>query len=364
MAHEFNNLLAAIMGYSEMILEEADNHQKLAADAAQILQASERGRDLVRNILSFTRKIESQPQPLDINVEISKSLGMLEILAPRTVSIETRLARDISSVSMDASHLSQILMNLTTNACHAMPDGGKVVIQTKDISVDHAICLACGESFSGDYVLFCVSDTGHGMDSETIERIYEPFFSTKDVGSGTGLGLSVVLGLVKNQEGHIDCESEVGKGTTFKIFLPVLHAAKTVSDKKELAQTKLAIGTETLLLVDDEKSLRDIAQRYFSDVGYRIHQAGSGEEAVDIYRRHLGKIDLIVLDLGMAGMGGRKCLEEILSINPKARVVIASGYTSDDQDQQALSFGAAAFVGKPFKKIELLKTVRDVLDNK
>lgn len=362
-AHEFNNLLLAIMGYSERIFDKADSRQDLASHAAQILKASERGRDLIQNILSFTRSIEPDNRPLNLNAEIHSSKNMLDQLLPRSISIETRLAPDLERVNMDASHLSQVFMNLTTNASHAMPDGGTLIIKTENTSVENMVCFACGERFSGEYVLLSFSDTGHGMDAETIPRIYEPFFSTKDVGSGTGLGLSVVQGLVKSHGGHIACDSEPGVGTTFKIFLPIIHADEAAPVAEGFAQPAVAGGTETILLVDDEESLRDIAQLYFSEMGYTVRQAGSGEDALDIYRQHKDRIDLVVLDLGMAGIGGHKCLDEILAINPQAKVVIVSGYTTDNQDQQVLSAGAAAFMGKPFKMSKLLEVVRSVLDN-
>ena len=361
-AHEFNNLLAAIMGYSEMIINSDGGREDLAAHAAQIFKASERGRDLVQNILSFTHKAELRAKTLNLNDEIRNSKDMLAQLLPRTVTIETKLTADQDSVNMDASHLSQILMNLTTNACHAMPDGGKLIIKTEKISVEGAVCFACGETFSGDYMLLSVSDTGQGINAETIQRIYEPFFSTKEIGSGTGLGLSVVQGLVKSHGGHIICESEEGAGTTFKIFLPLTHAEQAALAVKDAAQWEVAGGTETILLVDDEESLRNIAQQYLSEIGYQVRQADSGEMALEIYRRAPGEIDLVILDLGMAGMGGHKCLKEILAINPRAKVLIASGYTTDSQEQQALAAGAAAFVGKPFKMAQLLGIVRNLLD--
>ena len=362
-AHEFNNLLATIMGYSEIILNSEGNGQDHASNAAQILKASERGRDLVRKILSFTREAKQKAKPIDLNTEIRNSKEMLDHLFPRTVSIETRLAPDIDRVSMDASHLNQILMNLTTNASHAMPEGGKLVIKTENIFVESMTCSICGERHSGDYVLLSVSDTGQGMDTKTINRIYEPFFTTKDVGSGTGLGLSVVQGLVKKHDGHIACESQIGKGTTFKVFIPKLKSGEGDLAAEDHIQPAVAGGTETILLVDDEESIRNIAQQYLSEMGYRIRQAGSGEEALEIYRPAFDRIDLVVLDLGMAGMGGHKCLQEMLAINHQAKVVIASGYTTDGQDQQAMSAGATAFVAKPFKMAELLDTVRKVLDS-
>ena len=361
-AHEFNNLLAAIMGYSELIIKSDSSREDSAAHAAQIFKASERGRDLVQNILSFTHKAEPQAKTLNLNDGIQNSKNMLAQLLPRTVTIETRLTAHQNSVSLDANHLSQILMNLTTNACHAMPDGGKLTIKTDNVSVEDVVCFACGQKFSGDYILLSVSDTGQGMSEETIQRIYEPFFSTKEIGSGTGLGLSVVQGLVKSYGGHIICESEVGAGTTFKIFLPALQAEQADLAVKDAAQPAVAGGTETILLVDDEKSIRTIAMQYLSEIGYQVRQADSGEKALEIYRRSPAEIDLVILDLGMAGMGGHKCLQEILAMDSGAKVLIASGYTTDSQEQQALSAGAAAFVGKPFKMAELLGIVRNLLD--
>jgi CheY-like chemotaxis protein len=214
-------------------------------------------------------------------------------------------------------------------------------------------------------VLLSVTDTGQGMDKDTLEHIFEPFFTTKDIGRGTGLGLSSVYGIVKSHGGHIHCYSEVITGTNFKIYLPVFaeRASGPPREPNPADEASLA-GAETILLVDDEQALRTIGARTLEDKGYRVLTAGSGEEALEIYRQKGAQLDLLIMDLGMPGMGGYKCLKAILAIDPGAKVIIASGYSANGQVKDALETGAAGYVGKPFRRVDLLTTVRGVLDKK
>jgi CheY-like chemotaxis protein len=226
------------------------------------------------------------------------------------------------------------------------------------------VCDVCGERFAGDHVVLAVTDTGQGMDQHTMEQMYEPFFSTKDVGKGTGLGLSVVLGLVHEHGGHIGSQSAPQAGATFRVYLPVLpDGAMTAADAVRPTLREVPGGTETILLVDDEEALRDLAESYLGAAGYRVVKAGSGEEALDVYQARGGEIDLVLLDLGMPGMGGQRCLRQIMVQDPGAKVVIASGYSSDDQGTASFEASAAAFVAKPYKRADLLATVRGVLDH-
>jgi CheY-like chemotaxis protein len=223
-------------------------------------------------------------------------------------------------------------------------------------------CLACGKAFSGEYAVLTVADMGQGIEADTRERIFEPFFTTKELGKGTGLGLSTVYGVVKVHGGHIQCQSQVGVGTTFKIFLPCHEEKAAVLKAGNGRIVEPKGGSETILLVEDEVPLRALGERFLRSKGYQVLTAPSGEEALELYRVESAKVDLVVLDLSMPGMGGRRCLKELLALDPGAKVVIASGYAGDGQIKDALKSGALAYVAKPFRRAELLTTIREVLD--
>ncbi|MFH1057945.1 MAG: chemotaxis protein CheB [Pseudomonadota bacterium] len=367
-AHEFNNLLAAILGYAQLAQDAAQDHQGLLADLAQIVRASERGRDLVRQILTFSRKTEPELRPIYLNAAVRQDLDMLRRLLPKMVKISTDLAADLKIVRIAPNHVSQILTNLASNAAHAMPHGGQLTIKTANVFHPGSVCPICGERMYGDFVLLSVRDTGHGMDPETLGRIFEPFFSTKAIGSGTGLGLSVLHGLVKSYAGHIHCHSEAGQGATFEIYLPMYlddyPAAPAGAPAGDPASQDLPGGSETILLVDDEEPLRIMGSRVLGGVGYRVLTAASGDEALAIYREKAANVDLVILDIGMPGTGGNQCLEQMLKINPQAKVIMASGYISGQQENQSLHAGAAAYLAKPLRKAQLLTTVRQILDGK
>jgi CheY-like chemotaxis protein len=243
-----------------------------------------------------------------------------------------------------------------------MPDGGKLIIATDNVTLDEEYCRTHLGVEPGDYVLLSISDTGHGMDRGTLEHIFEPFFSTKEPGRGTGLGLAMVYGIVNSHEGFITCESEPGKGTTFKIHLPAIKQEAEIRGVKE-AEVFVGSGQETILLVDDETFIRDLGKQLLTMVGYKVFTARDGESALELYRKERDRIDLVILDLIMPGMGGRRCLEELLKVNPQARVVISSGYAPVGSTKDALAGGAKAFVGKPFEIGYMLKVVREVLDS-
>ncbi|MFH1036221.1 MAG: response regulator [Pseudomonadota bacterium] len=363
LAHEFNNLLGMVMGFAELAMELGQQREDNIEEIGQIIQAADRASALVRQMLTFSRKTGVDKKPLSLNNSVIHAGKMLERTLPRTISIEMNLAPDLPPVGADGSQVEQVLINLATNARDAMPEGGKLSISTELVSTAEAVCDVCGGKFSGDYVLLKVTDAGHGMVKKIQEQMYEPFFSTKGVGKGTGLGLSVVLGLVQDHGGHINCESKPDVGTTFKVYLPVLRGeAMGTGNNGQPPHEQAPGGSETVLLVDDEESLRSLGARIFGKAGYQVMKAGSGEEALEMYRAKWGEIALVVLDLGMPGMGGQRCLKEILAINSQAKVVIASGYNADTQVKESLGAGSAAFVAKPYKRDDLLATVRDVLN--
>jgi CheY-like chemotaxis protein len=258
-----------------------------------------------------------------------------------------------------------VLLNLASNAADAMPEGGRLVLETQQVTLDREFCRQRLEVRPGDYVLLVVSDTGHGMDTATREQVFDPFFTTKEVGKGTGLGLSSAYGIVKGHGGHIFCYSEPGQGSTFKIYLPVFapEAAPAPLEEVQLEEAGL-VGRETVLLADDEPGLRDFLSRVLREKGYQVLTAASGEQALEIYRAQDRRPDLVILDLGMPGMGGRKALGEMLALDPEAKVLIASGYSANGQVKASLQAGARGYVPKPFTRLDLLVAVRKALDGK
>ena len=275
--------------------------------------------------------------------------------------VELRLTDDIKIIDADPSQLQQVVMNLAVNARDAMPDGGRLVIEAtnweqNDSAVDSDLGIPTGQ-----YVKLSISDTGSGMDQETISKVFDPFFTTKNPGQGTGLGLSIVYGIVKSHHAHIHCYSEPGVGTTFNIYFPVSTEESIIGSE---TQTDLPAGHgENLLLVDDDQSIVKVGRKILTNFGYCVLSASNGAEAVDIYNEKKDSIDLVVLDLIMPLMGGRECLARILSLNPKAKVVIASGYSADGRLESVLDEGAQAVISKPYEARQILQTVRQVLDS-
>jgi CheY-like chemotaxis protein len=276
------------------------------------------------------------------------------------IEIELHLADDLGTVNADPAQVEQVLMNLAVNSRDAMPEGGRLVIETGNVTLDETFCKNHLGAKPGGYVALTVSDTGHGMDKETIKHIFDPFYTTKGVGKGTGLGLAMVYGIVKSHEGYILCESKPNKGATFRIYFPVTEQGRVV---KELREDKgFTGGTETILLVDDEDPIRNLGEQIFTKYGYTVLKVSDGEGALKIYEEKKDGIDLIILDLIMPGMGGKKCLEGLLQINPDVKVVIASGYSPEGRVKSFFEEGAKNFISKPFNMKEMLQVVREVLD--
>ena len=362
-AHDFNNLLQAINGYTQLLLMEKSEDDPEYGSLTAIQKSGNRASDLVRSLLLFSRKADSERKPMELNLEVEHARKILERTIPKMVEIELRSGDRLWSVIADPVQVEQILLNLGTNAADAMPDGGKLIIETINTTFDEDYVKHHAGVQPGRYVLLTVSDTGQGMDKETQEKIFEPFFTTKEFGKGTGLGLASVYGIVKSHGGYISCYSEVGQGTTFKIYLPAIVQPE-IEETKEVEPQPISRGTETILLVDDEEAIRGFAQQALMKFGYKVFTASTGEEALELYSVQPNQIDLIVMDLGMPGMGGHKCLQELLKINPEVRVVIASGYSINGQVKQSMEAGAKGYVGKPYQLADLLNTVRAVLDEK
>jgi PAS domain S-box-containing protein len=361
-AHDFNNLLQAIIGYTQLLIQDKTELNPDFPRIRAIQKAGERASQLVKQLLLFSRRMETEYRPVQINREVEQVKAMLERIIPKMVKMELRLDPDLWMVRADPLQLEQALLNLGSNAADAMPDGGTLVLATQNIELDEEYTWNHLDAKPGRYVLLTVTDTGVGMDQATVEHIFEPFFTTKEIGKGTGLGLASVFGVVKNHNGYIRCYSEVGRGTSFEIHLPALDGE---SDQRQAIcvarEAPLLRGTETILVVDDEAPIRDFSTEVLQTFGYRVLSASSGESALQLYEEH-PEIKLVIMDLGMPGMGGKACLRELLDRDPSARVVIASGYSVSDQVKEVLNMGAAGFVAKPFNISDLLTTIRRVLD--
>jgi PAS domain S-box-containing protein len=361
-AHDFNNILQAISGYIQLVLNKG--HIDLASHnyLNEVDFAVERASDLVHRLLTFSRKVQPSLKPVELNAEVVRTVKMLERTIPKMISIEMRLAGDLTMVNGDANQLEQVLMNLGSNARDSMPYGGRLVIETRNIILDEAFCKVHPETEPGHYALVRVMDTGRGINQETMAHIFEPFFTTKGVGEGTGLGLSTVYGIVKNHGGHIICHSQVGQGTNFDLYFPASKSKKAAPSQVRGPVEEVRGGHETIMVVDDEKTILEIAEDILQEYGYRTITADSGEMLLDIYRRQGQEIDLVILDLGMPGRGGLTSLKDLLVMDRKARVIIASGYSADGQVRECLERGAVGFIPKPYRLLDMLRKVREVLD--
>lgn len=359
-AHDFNNLLQAVLGYSELVLADEELPDQFRDDLEKILAAGRNGADLVQRLLTFSRKSEMKPLDLDLNQRVRQTQKFLQRTIPKMIDIELVLAEDLAGIHADPTQMDQVLMNLAVNARDAMPEGGKLVIETANVFLDQDYARSHLDARSGRHVLLRVSDTGSGMDQETLEHIFEPFYTTKSPGEGTGLGLSMVYGIVQQHHGFINCYSEVDHGTTFNVYFPAI-ISETRLDQPVVSAIPRG-GTETILLVDDEDLIRDLGTRILHQAGYAVLTANNGREALGIYRKEQSRIALVILDLIMPEMGGKECLIQILEICPQAKVLIASGYSTDSATKEAVRAGGKGFISKPYDMHRMLQVVRDVLD--
>ncbi len=359
-AHDFNNLLTIVMGFAELLLADKEQDNPEYADLEKIHLAAKDGAELVQRLLMFSRKTEPKPVPMNLNRLIMHLERLLSRTLPKMIDIQVDLLNDLPEINADTSQMEQVLINLAVNARDAMPHGGHLTVKTDVVTLDEAYCALHVGPKPGQYVVVTVSDTGHGMDRETLEHIFEPFFTTKELGRGTGLGLAMVHGIVNQHNGHINCFSEVGRGTTFKVYLPAIPA--TVETKVALPGMLYARATETVLLVDDEQVVRELGYRILTRFGYTVLQASDGKEALDVFTAERERISLTILDLSMPEGESKECLREILRLEPRAKVVVGSGYVADTSVGESIEMGARGFVRKPFRVNDLLGEVRRVLD--
>jgi PAS domain S-box-containing protein len=359
-AHDFNNLLSIILGYGEDILSELPEDSPFREDLGEIQTAAQRAAELTRQLLLFSRQQVLEPRVLDLNEVVGGMHRMLGRLLGEQLELSIVPAGDLGNVRADRGSLEQVLMNLAVNARDAMPNGGRLTIETANVTIDEAFVQQHLGSKPGNYVFLGVTDTGIGMDAETRRRIFEPFFSTKAPGKGTGLGLSTVLGIVQQAGGGIWVYSEPGHGTTFKVYLPRVDAA--ADSNSPLPPPANLGGTETVLLVEDEQAVREVARRILERHGYTVLAAQSASDALLLGESHPSAIHLLLTDVVMPRMSGAELAERLLARRPELKVLYMSGYTDGSIATQGILAAATAFVQKPFSSEAMARKVRSALD--
>ena len=360
-AHDFNNLLTAINGYSELILKRLPADHPLRSSVIEIAKAGSRAATLTQQLLAFSRKQVMQPRTIDLNAVVSEIEKMLRRLIGEHIALRTVLDPKLGSTKADPGQVEQVLVNLVVNARDAMAGGGKLTIETRNVFLDEDYARMHISVVPGRYVMLGVSDTGVGMDEATSARIFEPFFSTKDPGKGTGLGLSTIYGIVKQTGGNIWVYSELGKGTTFKIYFPLVEEHPDVAVVSKLTEEKTN-GNETILLVEDEEIVRKLALQVLQLYGYNVLEASGGENALSICKDNQGKIDLLITDVVMPGMSGRELANRVAELCPGIKVLYMSGYTDSAIVHQGELDEGANFMQKPFTTEGFARKVREVLD--
>ncbi len=360
-AHDFNNLLMVVSGYTEVLLENTDRESPMFPKIEAIQQAADRATTLTRQLLAFSRKQLLELKVVDVNAIVADMERLLRPLIGEDIELVTKLANDLGRTRADAGQIEQVIMNLVVNSKDAMPSGGKISIQTANVSLDEDLRREYSYIQPGPYVMLSVADNGQGMDKETQSRIFEPFFTTKEKGKGTGLGLSTVYGIVKQSGGYVFAHSELGRGTTFRIYLPRVEDAAEPVSHAHATKTPLG-GTETVLLVEDEESVRQLVRETLAARGYNVLEADDGQKALHIAASHSGPIHVLVTDVVMPGMSGRELAKLLGETHPQTKVLYLSGYTEDAIVHQGVLDSGTAFLQKPFTLQMLSRKVREVLN--
>jgi PAS domain S-box-containing protein len=358
-AHDFNNLLLVINGYSEILLHHIGEKSSLRKDVEAIRQAGDRAASLTRQLLAFSRRQVLQPKMLDLNGLVADMGTMLRRLIGEDVEFRAVLGRELGIVKADPGQVEQVILNLVVNARDAMPGGGRLTVETANVFLDGDFASKHSYAAIGPHVLLAVSDTGVGMSEDTQARLFEPFFTTKEKGKGTGLGLSTVYGIVHQSQGYIHVDSEVGKGTTVKIYLPRVEGAVEAFSP---ALPEAPKGSETVLVVEDESSVRELIVRVLSEKGYRMLCAAEGNEGLRIAGNHREPIDLLLTDMVMPRMGGRELANRLEAAMPGLKVLFMSGYTEDAVSHRGVLQVGLSFLQKPFTSDALVRKVRETLD--
>ena len=358
-AHDFNNLLTVIIGRCEVLLGRLTNNHPMRPELLLIHDAAQKAASVTRQLLAFGRKQVLQPKILNLNAVIRNMDMMLQSLISENVDLVLNLGEDLWSVEADKGQIEQVLMNLVVNALDAMPEGGKLQIQTGNVHLEKSAAGLGFDLESGHYVMFSVQDTGRGMDAETLSHIFEPFFTTKDKSKGTGLGLSTVYGIVTQSGGYISASSQLDHGTTFKVYLPGIQAA---AEPLETSQKEAPHGSETILIAEDADLIRQLTREILEVRGYNVIVAADGEEALQICKTYVGTIHLTLSDVVMPGMNGRELAEQVVRLRPDMKVLLMSGY-ADEITKSGFLHPGFHFIEKPFTSNSLAMKIREVLDH-
>ena len=362
-AHDFNNILTAIIGYANFLLLKVDDNVSLKQDVEQILSASERAVTLTRSLLAFSRKQLITLKPINLNEIINNLKKLLSRLIREDIEIKVDLTDESLTVMADAGQIDQVLINLVTNARDAMPNGGVLTIATESVDLNQEFFKGRTPERPGRYALLSVSDTGIGIDEETQQKIFDPFYTTKEVGKGTGLGLSMVYGIVKQHNGYIEVFSKPNQGTTFRIYIPLVELPKEKSEEIK-AQIPIKGGTETVLIAEDDEQVRALSKEMLIQSGYKVIEAVDGEDAVRKFRENKDKIQLLIFDVIMPKKNGKKAYEEILRLKPDIKAIFISGYATEVISKHGIIEDDLHFICKPLSPSELLRKVGEVLDQK
>lgn len=360
-AHDFNNLVTAILGYTDLLQDSFDPQDPRRADLTQVARAAQRAADLTRQLLTFARRQASTTRLIDLNESLRYLEKMLSRLVGDNIQLVTELAPDLWQVRTDPAHVEQLVLNLAINARDAMPQGGRLVLRTANVEAGEGRTPAGDDLEPGSYVRLSVSDTGVGLAPEAIAHLFEPFFTTKEPGKGTGLGLATCYGLVKQARGHIAASSQPGVGTTFTVWLPRARPAGADQEEIEEAAVQLAQGSETILLVEDDTQVREVTERTLRQLGYETLSTSDAGRAIELAQRHPGRLDLLLTDLSMPQLGGRDLAAQLRKRQPHLRVVYVTAY-ADEALQEELASEGTRVLWKPFTREGLARTIRDALD--
>jgi PAS domain S-box-containing protein len=360
-AHDFNNILAAIIGYAELVKMKLPEDSKFLPNLDQILKSGIRAKTLIQQILAFSRKQELEQKLLQLKYIVKESLKLLRSTLPTDIEIKQDIGKDTGIVNADPTQMQQVIMNLCTNAGHAMQEeGGVLAVGLANVELDDIAAAQYLDMNPGSYLRLSVSDTGHGMTPDVKDRIFEPYFTTKDKGEGTGLGLSVVNGIVDSHGGTITVYSEPGKGSTFHVYLPLIQEEAIKPEMDE--QAPILTGNERILFIDDEKALVDLGKQMLEHLGYKVTIRTSSIEALELFKVKSDRFDLVITDMTMPNMTGDKLAKELMKVRPDIPIIICTGYSERISEEKAGSLGIRKFIMKPIVMSDMAKTVREILD--
>lgn len=362
-AHDFNNMIGAILGWAELGMEETEPGTRLHRHFEKVRHQAERAASLTRQLLAFARRQVLEPRNIDLNQTVVETISLLEKVIGGNIEMRANLAPNLAVVCADPTQVEQVLLNLCINARDAMPQGGRLTIETRSVTFDERSCVGLPFARPGHYAVLSVTDTGTGMDAATLDRLFEPFFTTKEIGKGTGLGLATVYGIVRQQGGFVNVYSELGLGSTFRVYLPAssspVEASASAGDSSPVRG-----GSETILLAEDHEGLRELARETLSGLGYHVLLAADGEQAVEEFRRHRDGVDLCLLDVVMPKLSGPEAYDRICREKPQVFAIFATGYSADTSLLDAVRAKGLPMIQKPYTAHELARHVREVLDQK